>query len=148
MGKPGVSFNKKERQKKKEKKRKEKAEKKKKRKEEGTYVEFMYMDADGNFSETPPDPSLKVDIPLEEIMVSTPKQGDLEEEESLEKEGVVKFFNAEKGYGFIVESKKKESLFVHANNLLEPIKDNDKVTFKVDNGPKGLIAIEVKLKEG
>lgn len=147
MGKSGDSFNKKERQKKKEKRRKDKAEKKQQRKDEGKYIEFMYVDADGNLTETKPDPSQKIDIPLEEIQVSTPKLSELTEEEPLEKEGFVKFFNLDKGYGFIIEQKTQSSFFVHANNLLNPIQDNDKVTFKTENGPKGPIAVEVKLMD-
>ena len=147
MGKSGDSYNKKERQKKKEKKRKNKEEKKQKRKEEGgNYVEFMYVDAYGNLTATPPDPAEKIDIPLEEIQVSTPKKTEEDEADELgEKEGVVKFFNQDKGYGFIIENRTKSSLFVHANNLLDPIKDNDQVRFKTENGPKGPVAVEVKL---
>ena len=144
MGKSGDSFNKKEREKKKSKKRKEKAEKRQQRKDEGKSVEFMYVDAYGNLTETPPDPSEKIDIPLEEIQISVPKY-DPSMDIPVEKTGIVKFFNEEKGFGFITEKGTRNSLFVHANNLLEPIRDNDKVTFKVETGPKGLVAVEVKL---
>ena len=145
MGRSGDSFNKKERQKKKEKRRKNKAEKKQKRKEEGNYIEFMYVDANGNLTEKPPDPAEKIDIPLEEIQVSVPKLSDLPEEVDVIKEGVVKFFNEDKGFGFIIENGTKNSLFFHVNNLLDPVTDNDKVYFKAENGPKGLVAVEVRL---
>lgn len=144
MSKSGDSYNKKEREKKKSKKKKDKELKKQQRKEEGKTIEFMYVDADGNLTETPPDPNEKVDIPLEEIQIGTPKQSELDEMPT-ENQGVVKFFNEEKGFGFIIEQGTRNSLFVHANNLIDQIKDNDKVTFKVENGPKGLVAVEVKL---
>ena len=47
--------------------------------------------------------------------------------------------------GFIVDIKTKDSIFVHINNTEEPIQQNDKVTFEVENGPKGPNAVNVKL---
>ncbi len=137
------SFNKKDREKKKRKKQKEKAERKRLRKEEGIKgEEFMYVDENGNLTSAPPDPLKKQEVNIEDIFVSVPKKEDLEEE-SKEREGIVKFFNNDKGYGFIME--KGTSYFVHADNLLDPIRDNDKVTFEIGNGPKGPIATGVRL---
>ena len=59
--------------------------------------------------------------------------------------GSCKWFNVKKGYGFIVDSETKESFFVHADSLDDPIKDNDKVSFEVGKGPKGPVAVSVKL---
>lgn len=59
-------------------------------------------------------------------------------------EGTVKFFNETKGFGFItVESTKKE-VFVHSSNLLDNIRENDKVSFYVEEGQKGPMAVKVK----
>jgi len=139
------SFNKKEREKKKEKKRKEKAERKLKLKLEGKKNdEFMYLDENGNLTSTKPDPAKKVEFNVEDIEISIPKKEDCEEEE-LTKNGVVKFFNHEKGYGFISKKDSNESFFVHINNVIDEIKDNDKVTFEVEMGPKGPIAVNVKV---
>jgi len=140
------SFNKKEREKKRKKRRQEKAELKKQRKLEGKKTdEFMYLDEDGNLTSTPPDPNKKKrEIKLEEIKVSTPKQSELDAEES-EIEGYVKFYNEEKRFGFISEMGSETDYFVHEDNLIDKIKDKDKVLFEIGTGPKGLVAINVKL---
>ena len=60
------------------------------------------------------------------------------------KNGVVKFYNEAKGFGFIKEDNGQE-IFVHAYGLKEEIRENDKVTFDVQDGKKGLNAVNVKL---
>ena len=136
------SFNKKERAKKKAKKRQEKAERKKQKKLEGKKpVEFMYMDQDGNF--TSEKPTQNRTIKAEDIVIGVPKREPLEDEPI--KNGVVKYFDLDKGYGFIEANDTDESFFVHVNNLIDPIKLHDKVTFEVEMGPKGPIAVGVKL---
>lgn len=139
------SFNKKEREKKKQKKRLEKAEKKKQRQLEGKEEEeFVYLDEDGNFTTTPPDLSKKKEFKLEDISISTPKDSELENESS-EIEGFVKFYNEDKRFGFIREKGTDNDYFVHEDNLIDDIRDKDKVLFEIGTGPKGLIAINVKL---
>jgi CspA family cold shock protein len=60
-------------------------------------------------------------------------------------EGIVKFFNTEKGFGFIKPNNGGEDIFVHATGLLDPqIRENDRVTFETKDGRKGLNAINVK----
>ena len=138
------SYNKKEREKKRKKRKKEKAEARAARKEKGkSQPEFMYVDADGNLTATPPDPDKKEEVSLEEIMISVPKKGE-EDEAKFQRKGVVKFFNIEKGYGFIRDKANDESVFVHIDNLDEPVKEGDKVTFELGSGPKGPVAMEVK----
>ena len=66
---------------------------------------------------------------------------------SVIRKGQVKFFNDEKGYGFIIDEETKDSLFVHMNNTAESIRENDKVTFEIEMGPKGANAVNVKLVE-
>ena len=66
------------------------------------------------------------------------------EEPVTERQGVVSFFNDAKGYGFIKDLKTQESIFVHTNQLTEMIRENDKVTFLTERGPKGLNAVDVK----
>lgn len=58
--------------------------------------------------------------------------------------GTVKFFNEAKGYGFIVDDSSKNEIFVHVSGLEETISKNDKVTYDVKDGKKGLNAINVK----
>lgn len=59
------------------------------------------------------------------------------------KTGTVKFFNKEKGFGFIVGDDGKE-IFVHASDLREEIGQNDRVDYDEQEGKKGLNAIMVK----
>lgn len=60
-------------------------------------------------------------------------------------EGTVKFFNETKGFGFISPSNGGEDIFVHKSGLKTRIRENDKVTFEVQEGNKGLNAVNVKL---
>ncbi len=58
--------------------------------------------------------------------------------------GTVKFFNEEKGFGFIKHDDSNKETFVHANGLIDQIEQNDKVQFDVQEGRKGLNAVNVK----
>lgn len=60
--------------------------------------------------------------------------------------GTVKFFNESKGFGFIVDNNSGEEVFVHVSGLVDKIREGDVVTFNVENGKKGLNAVEVKLQ--
>ena len=60
-------------------------------------------------------------------------------------EGTVKFFNATKGFGFISPSNGGQDIFVHVSGLYDEIRENDKVAFEVQNGKKGLNAVNVKI---
>jgi cold shock protein len=59
--------------------------------------------------------------------------------------GTVKFFNRSKGYGFIKDSESENEYFVHVSGLIDKIKENDEVTFDLQEGKKGKNAINVKL---
>jgi len=61
------------------------------------------------------------------------------------KNGIVKFFNESKGYGFIIDNETKKEYFVHISGLIDKVKENDEVTFDLKEGQKGLNAVEVKL---
>ena len=60
------------------------------------------------------------------------------------KKGTVKFFNETKGFGFIKDDATGSEIFVHVTGLKEPIAENDKVEFEVQEGKKGLNAVNVK----
>ena len=60
-------------------------------------------------------------------------------------EGTVKFFNATKGFGFISPSSGGQDIFVHVSGLYDELRENDKVVFDVQDGKKGLNAVNVKL---
>lgn len=59
--------------------------------------------------------------------------------------GTVKFFNPTKGFGFIVSESDGKDIFVHISGLKDEINQNDKVIFEVQDGKKGLNAINVRL---
>ena len=59
--------------------------------------------------------------------------------------GTVKFFNADKGFGFIKHDDGNKETFVHASGLIDQVKENDRVEFDLQNGKKGLNAVNVKL---
>lgn len=61
------------------------------------------------------------------------------------KYGTVKFFNEEKGFGFISPDDGGKDVFVHRNGLIDQITEGDKVSFDTEQGQKGLNAINVKL---
>ena len=61
------------------------------------------------------------------------------------KNGIVKFFNDSKGFGFIKEADSVKEYFVHSSGLKDSIKENDEVTFDLEPGKKGLNAVNVKL---
>lgn len=59
--------------------------------------------------------------------------------------GTVKFFNIAKGFGFIAPDDGGADVFVHQNGLTEDITEGDKVSYDVENGRKGLNAVNVKV---
>lgn len=60
-------------------------------------------------------------------------------------EGTVKFFNEEKGFGFIKPSNSSEDIFVHSSGLIDEIRENDKVEYNEQRGKKGMNAVNVKV---
>jgi len=58
-------------------------------------------------------------------------------------QGTVKFFNSEKGFGFIKSDTSKEDVFVHATGIIDEIKENDQVEFELQQGRKGMNAVSV-----
>ena len=58
-------------------------------------------------------------------------------------EGTVKFFNDTKGFGFITPNDGGQDVFVHISDLNGEIRENDKVSYDVQNGKKGLNAVNV-----
>src|SRR5690242_12643308 len=144
----GETWNKKEREKKKQKEKMDKAEKMKERKENAgkkSLDDMMaYIDENGNISDRPPDPRKRVEIKLEDIQIGVPEYVEPTEAE-LTHTGKVTVFNHEKGFGFIKDQQTQQSIFVHINNLTAPVNENDKVSFEIGHGPKGPVAVNVKL---
>jgi cold shock CspA family protein len=147
MAKSQVTFNKIEKEKKRLKKREDKKKKKEARKLEAKEnpqgIQFAYVDFNGNLTDTPPDPALREKIEAESIELGVPKKEDREEEPK-NKEGKVSFFDHSKGFGFILDSINQEKYFVHVSGLLEDIEENDKVSYELERGLKGMNAVRVK----
>ncbi len=59
--------------------------------------------------------------------------------------GTVKFFNETKGFGFIVEEGSNQEHFVHVSGLMDEVRENDEVEFDLEEGRKGLNAVNVKV---
>lgn len=148
MGRSQETMGKKDNEKKKAKKRQDKEDRREERKannSKGKSLDDMmaYLDENGNISSTPPDPTRKRVINAEDIEIGVAKQGPRDSVDTIRK-GVVTFFNDAKGYGFINDLQTQQNVFVHINNISEPIKERDKVIFQAEKGPKGLTAINVK----
>ncbi len=144
------SFSKREKEKKKAQKKKEKAARKEARQndEKGSTLDDMiaYVDADGNIVDTPPDEQdKKEEINAEDIVIGIPPKEESDGPDIYE--GMVTFFNDEKGYGFIKDKNGRDSYFVHINNCSFDIKEGNKVSFEVEKGDKGLVAVRVSMAQ-
>ena len=148
MARGGETFGKKEKEKKRAKDKQEKAEKMEERKaaaKKGKGLDEMmaYLDENGNLSSTPPDPKKMKTFNVEDMQIGVPKHVPGEDDNPI-RTGIVTMFKDDKGFGFIKDLQSGESVFVHANQLSEPVKENNKVSFEVEQGPKGLNAFNVK----
>lgn len=149
MSKSQETYSKKEKEKKKQLKRKEKEEKREERKAnyvKGKSFEDMiaYVDENGQLTDTPPDPTKRKVINLDDIQLGA-RKAEIIDPADLIRRGNVTFYNTEKGYGFIKDERSQESLFFHVNGLLSEVKERDKVSFEVEMGQKGKVAVKVTL---
>lgn len=149
MARPQETFNKKELEKKRLQKRKEKEQRKEDRKanaKDGSSLEDMlaYVDENGNITSTPPDPTKKKVVKVEDMVLGA-RNNQASDKPDAVRRGKVTFFNNAKGFGFIKDTENGESIFVHNNGLENPIKENDIVTFETERGMKGLNAVRVRL---
>ena len=149
MARSQQSFGKREKEKKRLKKREEKQKKKEARKaeakEKGGGIPMAYVDQYGNLTDTPPDPAEKEEIDASEIVLGIPPKEDIEEDPV--RSGKVAFFDSSKGFGFIMDAINQEKYFFHISRVEEEVDENDKVTFELEKGPKGMNAVNVKLQE-
>lgn len=147
MAKSQETFAKREREKqrmRKQQDKKDKMEERKNQKEKGKSLEDMmaYVDENGNLADKPSDPARKPKFRKEDMQISIPKMEDMPDEF---RTGVVSFFNHEKGFGFITDLVSQERIFVHTSALSFAIRENDKVLFKTEKGPKGPVAADVSI---
>ncbi|GAA4841030.1 cold-shock protein [Algivirga pacifica] len=151
MGRSKETFSKKEKEKKRQKKKELKEKKRMLRKEEGpggSDLDSMmaYVDEFGNITSTPPDPEKikeQRELDAQNIEISVSKSEDLEEDDT-PNEGKVEFFNHGKGFGFIRDKDTKEKHFVHVSGLIDEIDEGDLVSFDLEEGLKGINAVNVK----
>ncbi len=145
MGKTQETFNKKEKEKKRLKKRQDKQAKTEMRRANagpGIFENMIaYVDENGMISSTPPDPSKKTSIIADNIEIGIPKR---EDTGPVIYTGKVDFYNNDKGFGFIIEQKNQDKFFFHVNGLLQPVVENDIVTFELEPGLKGMNCVRVK----
>ena len=145
MGKSQETFGKKEKEKKRIKKRKDKLVKKEERKANSSGGDFesmiAYVDEYGRITDTPPDPSKKEKINASSIEIGVHRKK--HEIVPTDHKGKVAYFDSSKGYGFIVDNDSQEKYFVHVSGLMEEVKENDKVTFELERGMKGMNAVRV-----
>lgn len=139
------SFSKKENFKKKLQKQKEKSLKREERKNnnnKGKSLDemFLYVDANGQLTETPPGEQNREGIDLNDIQLGA---APIEAEETL-KTGIVTFLS-DKGYGFIAENVTQENIFFHENNCAHAVKKGNKVSFEKERSPKGFSAVNIQL---
>lgn len=60
-------------------------------------------------------------------------------------QGTVKFFNVTKGFGFVTPANGGQDVFVHSTGLMDDIRENESVTYEVENGQKGVNAFNVRV---
>jgi cold shock CspA family protein len=147
MAKSQQTFNKIEKEKQRAKKREEKQKKKDERKAnpKGSDFDIAYVDEFGNLTDTPPDPSRKIEVDADDIVLGVPKKEEGDQEDTKkDKEGKVSFFDHSKGFGFIIDDNTQEKYFVHVSGLIDEIDENDRVTYELERGMKGMNAVRVK----
>jgi cold shock CspA family protein len=147
MAKSQQTFNKLEKEKKRLKKREDKIKKKNARKAEAADnpqgIQFAYVDYNGNLVDTPPNPDDKIKVEADNIVLGVPKKEEGETEDPV-RQGKVSFFDTSKGFGFIIDTENNEKYFCHVSGLIDTIAENDKVSFELEKGAKGLNAVRVK----
>jgi cold shock CspA family protein len=148
MSKGRETFGKKDIRSKKEKKRKEKELKRIERKAnkgsgspEGM---IAYVDEFGNITSNPPDLTKRETINAEDIQIAVPRNVQLDLDD-MNHVGIVKFFDNNRGFGFITDSGSKQDIFFHASGVIDSVKEGNKVTFKVVKGINGLNAVHVEI---
>jgi len=149
MARSQNSFIKKLKAEKKRKKKQEKFQKKMEKKNAETSGDLKdmiaYVDQFGNPTDTPPDPSEKEEIEAEDIVLGIPPKS--ESDEVTVNEGTVSFFDDSKGFGFIKVKGSQESLFTHVSRHEDEIKEGNLVSFDVEPGDRGPVAVNVRIKK-
>ncbi len=142
------TFGKKEREKKKRSKQKEKEEKRNFRKlnnDKGKNLHemLMFVDANGNLTETPPETEW-----IRDLHNSNPDRDPNASPDApmpvTKRSGTVTFFDAEKGFGFIEDHATKQSIYVNKRHITEDLERGATVHFLVQRNSKGTYAVDVE----
>lgn len=146
MARSQETFGKKERQKKKLQKQKEKHLRREEKRLEEPKAKSLddmiaYVDENGNITDTPPDPSKRKEVALEDIDLDNSRQSAAD---NTPPTGKVSYFDPSKGYGFITNSMTGERLFVHINDAAGPLAEGDEVTYTPTRSPRGMQASAVR----
>lgn len=150
MAKSKQTSQKADREKKKRLKQQEKEEKRELRKSnsnkgKGFDSMIAYMDHNGQLTDTPPDPKLKVEVKLEDIMVGP--RSFIKERESDVKSGRVAIFNSDRNFGFIKDSLSQQKIFFHTSETHFEVQEGDLVTYEIVHGFKGLNAVNINKQQ-
>ena len=105
---------------------------------------IAYVDEFGVITDTPPEPKKEEKIELESIEISTPKM-EVTEEDDLK--GRVGHFNYNRGYGFIKDFSGRNEYFFHISNAPADISEGDRVAFELEQGDRGMNAVNVTIIE-
>jgi cold shock CspA family protein len=147
MGRSKTSFGKREKEKQKQKKREDKARRKAERKAAGKSSPdemIAYVNHLGEIVDTPPDPNQKQKVKAEDIVIGIPPKEQIEFDPI--RQGIVQFFNRDKGYGFIRDLETEEEYYAHVSGLMDDVRDQDQVIFELERGKKGMNAVNVQLR--
>lgn len=149
MARSQQTFSKIEKEKAKKKKKEDKIKKREAKKAEketnNKGIQFAYVDQYGNLSDTPPNPADKIKVDAEDIVLGVPKKEEGDERDPV-RTGKVSFYDNSKGFGFIIDIENNEKYFCHVSGLIDDIAENDRVTFELEKGLKGMNAVKVKQK--
>ena len=105
---------------------------------------LAYVDEKGNLSSQPMDPRKKLVVNVEDIDISIPRQSDIQSEDQVQV-GIVTLFKTDRGFGFIKNLQTQQSHFFHIKSLIDPVRENNKVSFETEKGPRGPSAINIRL---
>lgn len=139
-----ITSGKRDREKLKEQKRKEKQQRKEERQSRGTssFEDMIaYVDENGVLHSTPPEKQ-KEEIDISEIVISVPKQEDIE---IAPLNGRIEHFNPSKGYGFVKDTGSSEKYFFHISSAPSSIAEGDIVTFELERGTRGMNAVRISI---
>ncbi len=139
------SFSKREIEKNKRQKRKEKQQRKEARRLQpaDTFEEMIaYVDINGVITDERPEPNKFEEIELEDIEISIPP---MDVVETKEPSGRVEFYDETRGFGFIKDSDSPNKYFFHKSNAEYGIGEDNKVTYRLERGPRGMNAVDVKV---